>query len=234
MQLFYVPDCEKGDIVTLDKEESTHIVRVLRMKEMEEISLTDGKGNFFFADIVDANPNRCSVQIKKTIEEYGKRDFYIHLAIAPTKNINRIEWLLEKATEIGIDEITPLICEHSERKDVKNERLDKILVSAMKQSLKAYKPILNPMTKISKLISNAKEENKLICYCQGDDRQYIKDVCPKKSSYLILIGPEGDFSQKEVDLALANNFKTISLGEQRLRTETAALYSISNIHYLNQ
>ncbi|MBQ0113590.1 MAG: 16S rRNA (uracil(1498)-N(3))-methyltransferase [Bacteroidales bacterium] len=234
MQLFYVPDCEKGDIVTLDKEESTHIVRVLRMKEMEEISLTDGKGNFFFADIVDANPNRCSVQIKKTIEEYGKRDFYIHLAIAPTKNINRIEWLLEKATEIGIDEITPLICEHSERKDVKNERLDKILVSAMKQSLKAYKPILNPMTKISQLISNAKEENKLICYCQGDDRQYIKDVCPKKSSYLILIGPEGDFSQKEVDLALANNFKTISLGEQRLRTETAALYSISNIHYLNQ
>lgn len=234
MQLFYVPDCEKGDIVTLDKEESTHIVRVLRMKEMEEISLTDGKGNFFFADIVDANPNRCSVQIKKTIEEYGKRDFYIHLAIAPTKNINRIEWLLEKATEIGIDEITPLICEHSERKDVKNERLDKILVSAMKQSLKAYKPILNPMTKISQLISNAKEENKLICYCQGDDRQYIKDVCPKKSSYLILIGPEGDFSQKEVDLALTNNFKTISLGEQRLRTETAALYSISNIHYLNQ
>ncbi|MCQ2327170.1 MAG: 16S rRNA (uracil(1498)-N(3))-methyltransferase [Bacteroidales bacterium] len=234
MQLFYVPDCEKGDIVTLDKEESTHIVRVLRMKEMEEISLTDGKGNFFFADIVDANPNRCSVQIKRTIEEYGKRDFYIHLAIAPTKNINRIEWLLEKATEIGIDEITPLICEHSERKDVKNERLDKILVSAMKQSLKAYKPILNPMTKISQLISNAKEENKLICYCQGDDRQYIKDVCPKKSSYLILIGPEGDFSQKEVDLALANNFKTISLGEQRLRTETAALYSISNIHYLNQ
>lgn len=234
MQLFYVPDCEKGDIVTLDKEESTHIVRVLRMKEMEEISLTDGKGNFFFADIVDANPNRCSVQIKKTIEEYGKRDFYIHLAIAPTKNINRIEWLLEKATEIGIDEITPLICEHSERKDVKNERLDKILVSAMKQSLKAYKPILNTMTKISQLISNAKEENKLICYCQGDDRQYIKDVCPKKSSYLILVGPEGDFSQKEVDLALANNFKTISLGEQRLRTETAALYSISNIHYLNQ
>lgn len=234
MQLFYVPDCEKGDIVTLDKEESTHIVRVLRMKEMEEISLTDGKGNFFFADIVDANPNRCSVQIKRTIEEYGKRDFYIHLAIAPTKNINRIEWLLEKVTEIGIDEITPLICEHSERKDVKNERLDKILVSAMKQSLKAYKPILNPMTKISQLISKAKEENKLICYCQGDDRQYIKDVCPKKSSYLILIGPEGDFSQKEVDLALANNFKTISLGEQRLRTETAALYSISNIHYLNQ
>lgn len=234
MQLFYVPDCEKGDIVTLDKEESTHIVRVLRMKEMEEISLTDGKGNFFFADIVDANPNKCSVQIKKAIEEYGKRDFYIHLAIAPTKNINRIEWLLEKATELGIDEITPLICEHSERKDIKNERLEKIIVSAMKQSLKAYKPILNPMTKISQLIDNAKEENKLICYCQGDDRQYIKDVCPKKSSYLILIGPEGDFSQKEVDLALGKGFKTISLGEQRLRTETAALYSISNIHYLNQ
>lgn len=234
MQLFYVADCKENDVICLDKEESTHIVRVLRMKESEEISLVDGKGNFFFAEIIDANPNRCSVKINRCVPSFGKRDFYIHLAIAPTKNINRIEWLLEKATEIGIDEITPVICEHSERKEVKVERLEKIIISAMKQSLKAYKPILNPAKKISELINNSTEDYKLVCYCQGEERKYIKDVCKPKSSYLILIGPEGDFSEKEIELCKSNNFSTITLGEQRLRTETAALYSISNIHYINQ
>lgn len=233
MQLFYVPEYNGESLVTLDKEESAHIVRVLRLKENEEISLTDGRGNFFFAKIIDANPNRCAVEIYKIIEEYCKKDFYIHLAIAPTKNINRIEWLLEKATELGIDEITPLLCEHSERKDVKNERLEKILVSAMKQSLKAYKPVLNPMTKIEDLIRNSKEEQKFICYCEGE-RKFIKDVCEKHKSYLVLIGPEGDFSPKEIALCKEHNFSLITLGSQRLRTETAALYAISNLHFVNQ
>ncbi|MFA6200277.1 MAG: 16S rRNA (uracil(1498)-N(3))-methyltransferase [Bacteroidales bacterium] len=234
MQLFYCPDINPNQIYTLGKEESQHCVKVLRLKENDTLYLTDGQGNLYKAEIVEAMPRSCSVKIIETQAEYGKRDYYLHVAIAPTKNIARIEWFLEKATEIGIDEITPIICDHSEREVVKNERLEKIIVSAIKQSLKAYLPKLNEAIPIKQLILNAKEENKLICYCQDDDRKKIKDIYKPKESVLIIIGPEGDFSEKEVQEAINNKFQKITLGKERLRTETAGLYAVQSIHFLNQ
>jgi 16S rRNA (uracil1498-N3)-methyltransferase len=234
MQLFYCPDINPNQIYTLGKEESQHCVKVLRLKENDTLFLTDGQGNLYKAEIVEAMPRSCSVRIIETQVEYGKRDYYLHVAIAPTKNIARIEWFLEKATEMGIDEITPIICEHSERDIIKNERLEKIIVSAMKQSLKAYLPKLNEAIPIKNLIQNSKEENKLICYCQDDDRKKIQDIYKPKESVLIIIGPEGDFSEKEVKEALNNNFQKITLGKERLRTETAGLYAVQSIHFLNQ
>ena len=234
MQLFYCPDINPNQIYTLGKEESQHCVKVLRLKENDTLYLTDGQGNLYKAEIVEAMPRSCSVRIIETQAEYGKRDYYFHVAIAPTKNIARIEWFLEKATEMGIDEITPIICDHSEREIVKNERLEKIIVSAMKQSLKAYLPKLNEAIPIKQLIQNAKEEQKLICYCQDDDRKKIQDIYKPKESVLIIIGPEGDFSEKEVQEAINNNFQKITLGKERLRTETAGLYAVQSIHFLNQ
>lgn len=234
MQLFYCPDINPNQIYTLDKEESQHCVKVLRLKENDTLFVTDGQGNLYKAEIVEALPRSCSVRIIETQAEYGKRDYYLHIAIAPTKNIARIEWFLEKATEMGIDEITPIICDHSEREIVKNERLEKIIVSAMKQSLKAYLPKLNEAIPIKQLIQNSKEEKKLICYCQDDDRKKIQDIYKPKESVLIIIGPEGDFSEKEVQEALNNNFQKITLGKERLRTETAGLYAVQSIHFLNQ
>lgn len=234
MQLFYCPDINPNQIYTLGKEESQHCVKVLRLKENDTLYLTDGQGNLYKAEIVEAQPCSCSVRVIETQEEYGKRDYYLHVAIAPTKNIARIEWFLEKATEMGIDEITPIICDHSEREIVKNERLEKIIVSAMKQSLKAYLPKLNEAIPIKQVILNAKEEHKLICYCQDDDRKKIQDIYKPKESVLIIIGPEGDFSEKEVQEALNNNFQKITLGKERLRTETAGLYAVQSIHFLNQ
>lgn len=233
MQLFYTPDIDPSSIYSLNKEESTHCVKVLRLKEGDNIHLTDGLGNLYVAEIIEANPKHCLVQVRDTFAEYGKRNFYIHVAIAPTKNISRIEWFLEKATEMGIDEITPIICEHSERDIVKNERLEKVIVSALKQSLKAYMPKLNEATKFKDLVKKSSETNKFIGFCAGDERYKIKDIYKENESVLLLIGPEGDFSEKEVLLAKENGFKVITMGEARLRTETAALYALLSIHFMN-
>lgn len=234
MQLVYATDYLSGELCSLNKEESAHIVKVMRMKEGEEVFLSNGRGDMFVCEIADANPNHCTLRIKSRTESNDKRDFRIHLAIAPTKNISRIEWLLEKATEIGIDEITFLLCEHSERKVVNMERMDKILVSAMKQSIKSYKPVLNPLTKFKDFVACSTEDYKLLAYCGQEEKHSIKDSCKPKASYLILIGPEGDFSPQEIALAKENGFSFITLGNQRLRTETAGLYAVSNFHYLNQ
>lgn len=234
MQIFYCPDLNPLQIYTLGKEESQHSIKVLRQKEGEKVYLTDGIGNMYEAEILEANPKACTVKVINTHHQYNKRDYYLHVAIAPTKNISRIEWFLEKATEMGIDEITPIVCEHSERVVVKQERLEKIIVSAMKQSLKAYLPKLNPPTPLLQIIKNAKEENKYIGYCQSEDRQQIKDIYKAKQSVLIAIGPEGDFSEKEVEEALKHKFQKITLGKERLRTETAGLYVVNTIHILNQ
>ena len=234
MQLFFIPQYSDQEIITLDKEESSHISKVLRMKEGEEIFLTEGKGNLFTCVIMESTPKRCSVKIIKKEENYRKRNFRIHLAIAPTKNTNRMEWLLEKAVEIGIDEITPIITEHSERKTLNTERLDKIIISAMKQSLTCFKPLLNEPTPFRSVINNIKEEEKYLCCCSDKEKIFIKDSYSKNKDAIIFIGPEGDFSDKEISQAENAGCKLITLGQQRLRTETAALYAISNIHFLNQ
>ncbi|MDX8340015.1 16S rRNA (uracil(1498)-N(3))-methyltransferase [Draconibacterium sp. IB214405] len=232
MQLFYVPTISGAEVL-LDETESKHAIRVLRLKEDDEIELVDGKGGFYKARITDANPKKCKLGIINSQNEFGKKNFHLHIAIAPTKNIDRTEWFLEKCTEIGIDEITPLLSEHSERKVIKPERLEKILVSAMKQSVKAYLPKLNELTKLSDLLTQATETKKFIAHCNEGEKPHLKNVVNPGDNVLILIGPEGDFSPEEVELALANGFEAISLGDARLRTETAGVVACHIVNLAN-
>ena len=222
MHLFYTPDIV-GTNYVLDEVESKHAVRVLRLNEGEIIQLIDGNGNFFEARISDPNPKRCGIEVVTKTEKFGERRSYLHIAVAPTKNIDRLEWFLEKATEIGIDEITPILCEHSERKVIKDDRLEKVIISAMKQSLKAYLPKLNPLTPIKELCQSDFQGKKFIAHCYDQDKRQLKAEIENSLSNLILIGPEGDFSEKEVDSAIENGFIPVSLGQSRYRTETAAL-----------
>jgi len=233
MHLFYTPEL-KNKIHTLDEIESKHCIRVLRLNINDEIQLIDGKGGFHKAKIIDPNHKKCQVEIIESALEYGKRNHYLHIAIAPTKNMDRFEWFLEKATEIGIDEITPILCEHSERKVLKNERLEKIIISAIKQSIKAYKPVLNPLTKFKDLISKDFDGQKYIAHCEENKKISLKNAYSKGENVLLLIGPEGDFSSEEIQQARLFNYNEISLGESRLRTETAGVVACHTINLLNE
>lgn len=223
MALFYDPTISSDQKVhTLSEEESKHACRVLRLKEGNEIALLNGNGFEFLARIIDANPKKCHVQIESFTEQ-KKTPYSIHIAIAPTKNNDRLEWFLEKATEIGITEITLLLCSNNERKQTKEERFEKILISAMKQSKRLFLPKLNSLTSFKEFI--AKNPKGLIAHCYEGEKYGIAESfsmndCP------ILIGPEGDFSKQEVEIALQSGYKTITLGENRLRTETAGLYAV--------
>lgn len=232
MQLFYVPDIS-GKEVILNETESKHAIRVLRLKEGDEIQLIDGKGGFYKSKITEANPKKCQLSIIDSQTKFGKKDFHLHIAIAPTKNIDRTEWFLEKCTEIGIDEITPIISEHSERKVIKPERLEKILVSAMKQSVKAYLPQFNELTTFSNLLKLADEPKKFIAHCNPGEKEHLKNKVNPGDNVLILIGPEGDFSIEEVDMAEKYGFESISLGNSRLRTETAGVVACHIVNLTN-
>lgn len=235
MQLFYTPDIDAASTAyQLNEEESKHCVRVLRLQTGDKIQLIDGKGNFYTAAITDPHPKRTSLQIISVQKDFHKRNHYLHIAIAPTKNIERLEWFLEKATEIGIDEISLIICQRSERKEAKTERLDKIITSAIKQSIKAWHPVLNEAVALNKLISAPFDGQKFIAHCEEGDRFTLKHELMPFGKYLILIGPEGDFTPKEIDDALNNGFKAITLGESRLRTETAALEACFEVNFLNR
>ncbi len=233
MQLFYVPNISGAEVV-LDETESKHAVKVLRLSNGEKIQIIDGKGGFYEAEISDANQKKCRLSILKSVLDFEKKNFYLHIAIAPTKNIDRFEWFLEKATEIGIDEITPLLSEHSERKVVKPERLEKILVAAMKQSLKAYLPALNELTTFNELVTNSTATNKYIAHCYEGEKPHLKNEIAKDDNTLILIGPEGDFSPEELELAKTNGFQEISLGNARLRTETAGVVACHIVNLANE
>jgi len=233
MHLFYTPDI-KSTIYQLNEEESKHCIRVLRLKIGDKVNLIDGKGGFYLAEIINDHPKRTELHIVEAQQEYTKRNHYLHIAVAPTKNIDRFEWFLEKATEIGIDEITPIICDRSERKEVKTDRSNKIITTAIKQSLKAYHPLLNQQQSFKDFISDAKADFKYMAHCEEDKKSAIKDEFKKELNYLVLIGPEGDFSATEIELALQNGFVPITLGESRLRTETAALQACFEINYLNR
>lgn len=235
MQLFYTPDIDATSATYyLSEEESKHCVRVLRLKDGDQVQLIDGKGNIYTAAITNAYPKRTQLQIVSVQNDFHKRNHYLHIAIAPTKNIERLEWFLEKATEIGIDEISLIICQRSERKEAKAERLNKIITSAIKQSIKAWHPVLNEPTPFSKLISTPFEGQKFIAHCEPGDRHALKHEFKPFGKYLILIGPEGDFTSKEIEDALNNDFKAITLGESRLRTETAALEACFEVNFLNR
>ena len=232
MNLFYTPDITP-DFYLLNETESKHCVKVLRLRNEDKIFLIDGRGGFYKAEIIDDNPKKCLVKIIETKKEYNKRDFYVHIAIAPTKNIDRFEWFLEKATEIGIDEITPIICQHSERKVIKPERLNKVITSAIKQSLKAYHPILNNIIKFDDFIKKDFQGNKFIAHCYNNNLMSLKNAATGKKDVIILIGPEGDFSIDEVKKAVDNDYTEISLGKSRLRTETAGVVACHTINLLN-
>jgi 16S rRNA (uracil1498-N3)-methyltransferase len=233
MHLFYEPDfLTNGN--TLNPEESKHCIRVLRHSIGDKVSVMNGKGSIFSTEIIDANPKKCTLQILNETKEQP-RPFSLHMAVAPTKNIDRLEWFLEKATEIGIEEITPIICDHSERKIIKPERLEKVITAATKQSLRAYRPKLNPAVNIEQFLSkNYNGYSKYIAHCYDSPKQLLKSDYSENENALILIGPEGDFSEKEVEYALNRNFKAISLGKARLRTETAAIMSCTIINITNQ
>lgn len=228
MHLFYTPDI--ATTLELPQEEAAHALRVLRLSEGEEVMLTDGKGSFYHAEIDIISGKRCYVRIVETNTPDPLWQGHLHLAMAPTKNMDRIEWFAEKATEIGVDEISFLDCRFSERKVVKTERVEKILVSAMKQSLKPILPRLNPITPFSKFITQPFGGQKFIAHCYEGEKEPLMQVLNPSEDALVLIGPEGDFSPEEVKVAISNGFRPITLGRSRLRTETAALVAV---HMMN-
>lgn len=223
MQLFYAPEIDpETTAFVFDKEESKHIVKVLRKTEGAVLHITNGKGAVFTSEITQASEKKCIVEIKD-VTFFEKRNYGIHLAVAPTKMNDRYEWFLEKAAEIGVDEITPVICDHSERKIIKTERFDKILISAMKQSNQAYLPVLHPPVKLSDFIMGDIEGQKFIAHCEETSKTELKDLIEPGKQYTLLIGPEGDFSTQEISDAITRGFQPAALGATRLRTETAAI-----------
>jgi len=233
MQLFYAPDITLP-VYALAEEESRHCVKVLRMGKGDIVHLTDGRGNLFRAVLDEVSPKRCTVRVIEAIAEFGKRDYTLTLAVAPTKNTDRFEWFLEKATETGVDRIIPMDCDHSERHTIKPERLERVVTSAVKQSLKAYHPRLEDITPAREIIGTRFEGRKLIAHCREDfDRVFIGEALGSGGDNLILIGPEGDFSKEELELAYGNGFTGVSMGNSRLRTETAALAAVTITAFIN-
>jgi 16S rRNA (uracil1498-N3)-methyltransferase len=240
MNLFYTPDIT-GSLYSLSEEESRHCRMVLRLRDGDIIHLTDGKGTLFEARILDASNRQVAVEVINQQENYGRLGYRLHLAVAPTKNIDRFEWFLEKATEIGVDEITPLICEHSERRQLRTDRLEKVITAAMKQSLKAYHPKLNEPVFFGKFLASPPPSFPAISFPENRYIAYITNGAPllqqlyqKGADAVILIGPEGDFSPAEVESAKKSGYQVISLGESRLRTETAAIVACHAVNLMNQ
>jgi len=233
MQLFYNNTLtESSKEIKFSREESKHITKVLRKKEGDTLHITNGKGYLFSANISFSNPSQCYATITSFIKQESRK-YRLHLAVAPTKMNDRYEWFLEKATEIGIDQITPIICDHSERKVIKAERFERILLSATKQSLQCFLPKLNPAISFSEFISQKNKDQLLIAHCEETQKRSLKDVVIPKTNTTILIGPEGDFSTKEINLALHSGYAPITLGATRLRTETAAIVAAHSVAFIN-
>lgn len=237
MQLFYHPNIDKNTSNCLfDKEESQHIAKVLRKKQGDTLHITNGKGFLFEGQLSFVSPKQCEVSILKCQQQIH-RPYYLHLVVAPTKMNERYEWFLEKATEIGIDEITPIICQHSERTSLKLERFEKIILSAMKQSLQCYLPTLNPPITSAVFFKQMMTDtsDKYIAHCQKNEKILLSHaLTPLSERITILIGPEGDFSDEEINTAIAQGFRPISLGESRLRTETAAIVACHTVLTVNE
>lgn len=231
MNLFYQPQITEG-IHHLDEEESRHCVKVLRRNAGDTIRITDGKGYFYDAVITKADPRQCEFSIQNAIA-VESNNFRVHIAVSPTKNADRIEWFVEKATEFGVDTISLIECENSERTFIKTERLRKLAVSAMKQSLKASLPVLNDVTGFSHFIRASTEPGKFIAYVDNNNPTHLQDAVRRGEATLVLIGPEGDFSNGEIEAAVASGFTKVSLGKSRLRTETAAIAACHIVNLVN-
>ncbi len=233
MQLFYAPEFTTPEYM-LSEEESKHSIRVLRLVEGDTIHITDGRGNLYRCCIVDPHPKRCRVRVVDHSPHHNRLPYKLIVGVAPTKNSDRYEWFLEKATEIGVSEIIPLLTEHSERKSVKHERETRVVTAAMKQSLKAYHPTLHPLTPLKELLPREFEGDKFIAHCNpSTTKRALPQLLRPSTPTMILIGPEGDFSPEEVSQALDAGFREISLGDQRLRTETAAVVATTMVAIKN-
>ncbi len=233
MQLFYNPQITlESTRFTLNREESKHVVKVLRKKEGDQIHITDGKGNLFYGTLMMAHSNKCELSIAFAKAE-SPLPYQLHIAIAPTKMNDRMEWFLEKATEMGITKVTPLLCDHSERKKINVERYQRILVSAMKQSLQFHLPELAPLTSFKDFVTTELQGTKLIAHCEDQDKTALSSMVKAGTSTTILIGPEGDFSTTEITTAISNGFHPTALGNSRLRTETAGVYCAAVVNQLN-
>lgn len=237
IRFFYDPQIS-GE---LPEDEAKHATRVLRLSAGDELLLMDGNGIFFRAEITVADNHRCLYRILEDMPQERAWEGHIHLAMAPTKLNDRVEWFAEKATEIGMDELSFLDCRFSERRIIKCERIDKILISAVKQSHKAWKPVLNEMTSFERFVKAERKGDKFICHCydqedieEGTEKPFLMDVLKRGVASTVLIGPEGDFSVDEVKLALHHGYRSVSLGTSRLRTETAALVAVHMMQLINQ
>ncbi|MFT3739609.1 MAG: 16S rRNA (uracil(1498)-N(3))-methyltransferase [Breznakibacter sp.] len=232
MELFYTANFEENNY-TLSEEESNHCINVLRHRTSHSIAVTDGKGNLYEGIIVDAHHKRCRISVERTSPHTSLLP-YLHIAIAPTKNIERLEWFIEKSTEIGISEITLLLCQHSERKQVRLDRLEKILVSAMKQSGSLFLPVLNDLISLNNFVSYPHQAQKCIAHCNEGKRYPLFEKARSQAPIIVMIGPEGDFSPNEIELALKNGFDAVTLGNSRLRTETAGMVACHTVHLMNE
>lgn len=230
--IFYCPDIRTN--LEMPESESQHCARVLRKKEGDSLFITDGKGYFYRAKLLQANPKSCVVTIEEEMEQPKGWDYNLQIAFAPTKNLDRMEWFVEKATEIGIDTFSPLKCRYSERKNINATRLEKIMVSAMKQSQKSKLPQCDDIIKFKEFIKQPFEGQKFIAHCYDSIKTPLTQICKRDTNTLILIGPEGDFSEEEVAKSIEHGFTPISLGDSRLRTETAALVACHTVHVINQ
>lgn len=233
MNVFYLPTAQLGTI-SFPEEESKHIVKVLRMKEGDCFCVTDGNGSLYDAELVDAHPKRAVANLSNKRKGYDHRQFKVSIAMAPTKLNERTEWFLEKSTEIGIDEVKLFASYHSERRVANVERFKKIIVAAMKQSVKSKMPVIEDVVPFEKLVKQNFKGQKFIAWIDENVREQLCDLYKKGESVIVLIGPEGDFSREEVDLARENGFVPVSLGNARLRTETAALVACHTIQLINQ
>ncbi len=234
MQIFYAPDIS-GDKYPLDENESKHIIRVLRMKKGTSVKLIDGRGNLYEGIIDNPDQKHCTISITGITRDFEKPNYNLHIAISPLKNPERFEWFIEKSVEIGVDEITPVICRNTEKHSIKKERINNLIISAMKQSLKATKTILNEPVTFNEFL-NVKADGKfMIAHCNDSfKRQKLAEVYQKNEKAIILIGPEGDFSEEEIVKATDKGFVNIHLGSSRLRTETAGVAACHSIYFINQ
>lgn len=231
MQLFYQADLTPNNTHFLNEEESRHCAQVLRLKVGDIIHITNGLGSLFTAELLEVNHKKCLISVMQETIQKKNTDYSLHMAIAPTKNMDRMEWFLEKAVEMCIDEITPIICARSERKEIKTERLKKVAISAMKQSLKYHLPQINEAISLTDFLNKTKIDQAFICFGEApaDNNLHAFDI--KQHHNLFLIGPEGDFNPKEIDAAKEKGYKPLNLGTSRLRTETAALHVVSIVNF---
>lgn len=233
MQIFYCGEISQGKAL-FSREESRHCLKVLRMKDGEEISFTDGRGNLYRGVIIDADPSAMAAKVKSVLHDYGKRDYRLHIAISPLKSDDRLEWFIEKAVETGIDEITPLLCARTEKNRIRRERLEGLILSAMKQSVKTCLPRLNNPILFSDFIAGEYEGKKIIASCEpAVERVPVTSAFRQGDDVVMMIGPEGDFNALELDAALRAGFQPVHLGSSRLRTETAGVVACCSVYLSN-